>query len=75
MAHTQFEWDNEMHDQFAQLAKHEHPKTFKAAKMLIDDGRLPNIHCLLVGEGLHDLSFAALVLLIRWDVVAKEASS
>ena len=30
---------------------------------------------LLVGEGLHDLSFAALVLLIRWDVVAKEASS
>ena len=23
----------------------------KAAKMLIDDGRLPNIHCLLVGEG------------------------
>ena len=30
---------------------------------------------LLVGEGLHDLSFVALVLLIRWDVVAKEASS
>tara|TARA_B110001452_G_scaffold89839_1_gene73767 strand:- start:555 stop:860 length:306 start_codon:yes stop_codon:yes gene_type:complete len=23
----------------------------KAAKKLIDDGRLPNIHCLLVGEG------------------------
>ena len=23
----------------------------RAAKLLIDDGRLPNIHCLLVGEG------------------------
>ena len=23
----------------------------KAAKKLVDDGRLPNIHCLFVGEG------------------------
>lgn len=44
MTRTHFEWDNEMLDKFAQLAKHEHPKTFQAAKMLRSNRLvLPNV--------------------------------